>query len=173
MNWFKRQSVKTGIVAAAVAAVTAGVMAAAPALGQTGQPRQPGQVTAIPIIKSGWKNGPVNLTTSVTPVTVAKMSLAAGKWAIFAKAYLQDNGAFTVLMNCQLVAGADFDITRPQLEAGGGNAYSQSIALNVVHTFATSGAVRLKCATFGVPVSVNFIKITAIKAGTLTNVQLP
>jgi hypothetical protein len=172
MRWFAWRGAKSVVVPAATAALTAAVLAGAPALAQSSAHHASPAATAIPVIKSGFKDGPVSINTGVNRVTVASMSLGRGSWAIFAKAYLQ-GGSAAVLMNCQLIAGGDFDITRPELEAGGTSAFSQSIALSVVHKFTSTGSVRFRCATFGVPVTVNFIKITAIKAGTLTNAQLP
>jgi hypothetical protein len=169
MKWFTRQSAKAAAAAAAAAAVTAAVMAGAPAFGQSSARTA---TTAIPIIKSGFRDGPVFITTGTHPATVTSMSLGKGSWAIFAKAYVA-GGSNAVFLNCQLVAGTDFDQTRPQLEAGVDSAFSQSIALNVVHKFAVAGKVKFRCTTFGIPVAVYFIKITAIKAGSLTNVALP
>lgn len=170
MNLKSRWNVKSIVVPAAVAAVTAAVMAGAPALAKS-PAHGAARAAAIPIIKSGFKNGPVTVTGS-TLKTVASMSLGAGGWAIFAKAFLH-GGASPSVVTCQLTAGADFDPTDAALETGPGTAFEQTIALNVTHKFATAGKVTLACKSPGTTVSVNFIKITAIKAGTLTNVALP
>ena len=170
MNLTSRWNMKSILVPAAVAAVTAAVMAGAPALAQS-PAHGAAQAAATPIIKTGFKNGPVTVTGS-TLKTVASMSLGAGNWAIFAKAFLH-GGAAPSVVTCQLTAGADFDPADAALETGPSTAFEQTIALNVAHKFATAGSVTLACKSPGTTVSVNFIKITAIKAGTLTIVQLP
>ena len=170
MNLKSRWNMKPIVVSAAVAAVTAAVMAGAPALAQS--PAHGGaRAAATPIIKSGFKNGPVTVTGS-TLKTVASMPLGAGSWAIFAKAFLH-GGASPSVVTCQLTAGADFDPADAALETGPSTAFEQTIALNVAHKFATAGSVTLACKSPGTTVSVNFIKITAIQAGTLTIVKLP
>ena len=170
MDLKSRRNMKFIVVPAAVAAVTAAVMAGAPALAQS-PAHGAAQVAAAPVIKSGFKNGPVTVTGS-TLKTVASMSLGAGSWAIFAKAFLH-GGASPSVVTCQLTAGADFDPADAALETGPGAAFEQTIALNVAHKFATAGSVTLACKSPSTTVSVNYIKITAIKAGTLTVVQLP
>ncbi len=170
MNLKSRWNIKSIVVPAAVAAVTAAVMAGAPALAQS-PAHGAARAAATPIIKSGFKNGPVTVTGS-TFKAVATMPLGAGGWAIFAKAFLH-GGANPSVVTCQLTAGPDFDPTDAALETGPASAFEQTIALNVVHKFATAGGVKLACKSPGTTVSVNFIKITAIKAGTLTNVKLP
>jgi hypothetical protein len=170
MNLKSGWNMKSIMVPAAVAAVTAAVMAGAPALAQSPAHRA-APAAATPIIKSGFKNGPVTVTGS-TLKTVASMSLGAGSWAIFAKAFLHGGTKPSVVL-CQLTAGADFDPADAALETGPGSAFEQTIALNVVHKFSTAGSVTLACKSPGTTVSVNYIKITAIQAGTLTNVRLP
>ena len=76
---------------------------------------------------------------------------------------------------CQLQAGASFDESRTEIIAGHKSDHV-SMALEVVHRFVTSspGTVLLKCASEGADGSVvaRHIRITAIKAGTLTNTPL-
>lgn len=170
MNLKSNWNMKPIVVSAAVAAVTAAVMAGAPALAQS-PAHGSARVAAVPVVKSGFKNGPVAVTGS-TLKTVASMSLGAGSWSIFAKAFLH-GGASPSVVTCQLTAGADFDPADAALEKGAGTAFEQTVALNVAHKFTTPGNVTLACKSPGTTVSVNYIKITAIQAGTLTIVQLP
>jgi hypothetical protein len=161
---------KTILVPAAVAALTAAVMAGVPALAQSSAPEAAPAAAATPIIKVGFKNGPVSFTGSGK--TVASMSLGKGSWDIFAKAWLH-GGPSPVVVTCVLVAGADFDGTTAALEVGPTSAFAQAIALNVAHKFRAAGSVKLQCTSIGTTVSANFIKISAINAGTLTSVKLP
>ncbi len=168
MSLRSRWDIRSILVPAAVAAVTAVAVAGVPALAQSSA--HPA-AAAIPVIKTGFKNGPVGVSGTKAK-TVASMSLGKGSWEIFAKAWLH-GGPDPVAANCNLVAGADFDNATAALETGAGSSYAHSIALMVAHKFGSAGTVKLQCMSFGVAISVNFIKITAIKAGTLTNVGLP
>jgi hypothetical protein len=170
MKLKSRWTTKSVLVPAAVAAVTAAVMAAAPALAQSPAHRPAQAAAAVPVIKTGWKNGPVAVGTSAT--TVASMPLAQGSWAIFAKAWLH-GGSNPSLVTCNLTAGADYDNATTALETGASSAYAEPIALNVGHKFASAGSVTLACTNSSGTVSANYIKITAVKAGTLTIVKLP
>ena len=94
----------------------------------------------------------------------------AGNYVIFAKLWMLDNVNTSVLTDCTLVAGSDSDESRTMLEGNSGTVVAGAIvALNVVHNFAAAGAVALNCNGFGVNISINNIKITAIKVANLTN----
>ncbi len=166
---FRWLGVKTIVVPVAVAAVTAALMAGVPALAQ-GSANGAAPAVGSPIIKVGFKNGPVSFTGGNK--TVASMSLTKASWDIFAKAFLH-GGAKPNVVTCTLVAGADYDSTVVALEVGPTSAFSESFALNVAHKFTSAGTVKLQCTSIGTTVSVNYIKISAIQAGTLTNVKLP
>jgi hypothetical protein len=118
---------------------------------------------------SGYKNGPVAVPATLT--TIATLNLpSAGKYVIFAKLWLFDNVNTTVLTDCQLSAEGDTDHARASLEGNSGTVVSgASVALNVVHEFTAAGVAELKCNAYGVDVSANQIKITAIKVGDLAN----
>lgn len=118
---------------------------------------------------AGSKNGPVAVPATLS--TIASLSVpTAGKYVIVAKAYLHNNVNTAVLVYCQLDAGGDIDVTRTSLE-GNTAAFVTDAALsfNVAHEFAAAGAVDLKCNAFGVSVTAHWIKITAIKVGSLSN----
>ena len=118
---------------------------------------------------SGYKNGPVALPSSLA--TIATLNLpSAGKYVIFAKAWLFDSVNTPVLVDCQLSAESDTDQTRTMLEGNSGTVVAgAAVAFNVVHEFAAAGVAELKCNGFGVNVTANQIKITAIKVGSLAN----
>jgi hypothetical protein len=78
-----------------------------------------------------------------------------------------------VLTDCTLVAGSDTDETRTMLEGNSGVVVAGAdVTLQVTHVFAAAGAVAVNCNGFGVNVSINNIKITAIKVANLTNTGL-
>ena len=118
---------------------------------------------------SGFKNGPTAVPGTLS--TVATLNVpAVGKYVIVGKAWIFDNVNTGVLVQCQLVAGGDSDETRASLEGNSaGYVTGTSMAFNVAHEFAAAGVIELKCNAFGVSVSINSIKITAIKVGNLTN----
>ncbi|MGZ4334742.1 MAG: hypothetical protein ACXVRJ_10795 [Gaiellaceae bacterium] len=121
---------------------------------------------------AGFKNGPVAAPSSLS--TIATLNIPqAGKYVIFAKLWMFDNVNTAVLTQCTLVAGSDSDESRTMVEGNSGVVVAgATVALNVVHEFAAAGAVALNCNAFGVSVSINQIKITAIKVGNLTNTGL-
>lgn len=121
---------------------------------------------------SGFKNGPVAAPSTLS--TIATLNIPqAGNYVIFAKLWMFDNVNTDVLTDCTLVAGTDSDESRTMLEGNSGTVVAgATVALNVVHVFAAAGAVALNCNGFGVNISINSIKITAIKVANLTNTGL-
>lgn len=110
---------------------------------------------------SRFLNGPIAVPAAST--TLANLSIPqAGKYAIWAKAYFTSSGSG--IATCQLVAGGDSD----QGVVYAATAAPEDMSTNVVHEFAAAGSVDFKCATPGA-LQANFIKITAIKVGNLTN----
>ena len=163
------RAVSTAALAAVIA--TALVMAT-PSLGErtrrTGADAVSPAAAALPWIKSGWKNGPVHLGT--IQVTIASLALPAGKYAVSAKLWAR-SGSQTGIY-CVLKVAGDYDQTVVDVGGAHGDA---ALPLQVVGNLTGAGAARLQCwaaAASGDPVA-NFIKITAIKAGTLRNVTLP
>ena len=165
MKWPGGSNVRTAVVAAGVAAVTAVVMAGVPALAGSAASSAP----TPPVIIAGAKSGVVIITGAST---VARLSLPAGSWSVYAKADVSTQGGGPVELHCTLQAGSSTDLTLPQLESGGTSAFTENISLSVAHRFLSPGRAVLSCNSFGVTVDVSSIKITAIKAGTLTLVKL-
>ncbi len=118
---------------------------------------------------AAYKNGPVAAPASMS--TIATLNVPQiGNYVIFAKLWMFDNVNTSVLTDCTLVAGSDTDESRTMLEGNSGVVVAgATVALNVVHDFTTAGSVALRCNGFGINVSINNIKITAIRVGTLTN----
>jgi hypothetical protein len=113
-----------------------------------------------------FRNGPVQTSTPMT--TIAYLSLPPGKYAIFAKAYFSNTGAVGASMNCQLVAGADYDQNRFLLDVAP-SAFIEAPAFEVLHEFSSAGEADLRCDDSGASVFANFMKIHAIKVANLTN----
>jgi hypothetical protein len=107
-------------------------------------------------------NGPLAVPLSAT--TLATLTISQpGDYLIWGKAYL--TAPLSTLTECRLQAGGDFDLS----QATPANAAPATLALNVGHTFAAAGTADFQCDAAGAGVAANFIKISAIKLGSLTN----
>jgi hypothetical protein len=115
---------------------------------------------------SGVGHSTVFMSTA-TFTTLGKLHLGAGSWTVFAKAEVSGQ---TVLLHCRVTAGTDSDLVDPQIDLATVN--SQEVALNVTHVFTSAGNAIFACNSSGVSVAASQIKMTAIKAGTLTKVNL-
>ena len=116
-----------------------------------------------------FQNGPVAAPSTLS--TVATLNIPqAGNYVVFAKLWMFDNVNYVRADRCTLVAGTDTDESRTMLEGNSGVVVAGAVvALNVTHDFTAAGAVALNCNGFGVNISINDIKITAIKVANLTN----
>ena len=109
---------------------------------------------------SRFLNGPIAIPTALT--TLASLTIPqTGNYVIFAKLYF-DNGGVTA--TCRLNAAGDFD----QSQTWASSAFPATMALNVGHNYAAAGTADLQCQAPSA-MSANFIKITAIRIGNLTN----
>jgi hypothetical protein len=117
-----------------------------------------------------FSNGPTTFGSAGTTVTLSIPS--AGSYVIFGKAYISSNIPGDRDIACSLHAGGDFDDTVVAVSA---DVNYVSVALNVVHTYSGADTAYLRCGDLTViaPPSghlmLNFVKITAIKVGTLAN----
>ena len=146
----------------------AGVPGPAGAAGAKGDAGVPGPSDAF----SRFRDGPIQTSTPLT--SIGQLNIPqAGSYVIFGKGFFGNNSAVTANMDCRLVAEADFDQQRFVL----GNTTSAAAVIpasfNVVHTFAAPGIVDLNCDDQGGDVTASFIKITAIRVGTLSNLSQP
>lgn len=166
MRLFGNGVVRTAVISAGVAAVTAAVLAGGPALANNA-----GTSPAGPAVVTGFRAGPVNFTAKAT---LGTLNLKAGNWVIVAKAWLVTNGSSSnVFMDCLLTAGKNSDEVRPTIPPGNIQQAGQAITLNLVHSFSGSGGnVAFTCDSFGAAIQANGIRITAIKAGTVTSETL-
>ena len=105
---------------------------------------------------SAYRDGPVTLGPykGAKSGVVASLPLPAGRWVIFAKAWVNSNFA-----NCDPQAGTDSDRTL----AYAGN----TLHANVVHRFTKPSRVQFRCCAQGG--IIRMIKVTAIEVDELTN----
>ena len=138
---------------------TAGPAGPAGAAGAAGPAGPAGPSNAF----SKFANGPIVVPAAAATLTSLSIP-SAGKYVVFAKAYFVTTAAAGTI-TCTLEAGGDSD--KSQTYALVGDPWD--LALNVVHEFAGGGSVDFKCSTTGGSSTANFIKITAIQVGNLTN----
>jgi hypothetical protein len=107
-------------------------------------------------------NGPIVVPSTLT--TIANLSIpAAGSYVVIAKTYLTGTDTVT----CRLEAGSDFDSSQATPTASTG---PQTLTTIVGHTFAAAGSIDFRCSRDALATaSANFVKIAAIKVGTVTN----
>ncbi|MFI7029559.1 hypothetical protein ACIBK1_12745 [Microbispora rosea] len=126
-------------------------------------------------VYSGWKN---NFSTGKTAPgqqkQIARLFLPAGSYTVFAKLNLEPpvTEGYPAIVKCYLRAGDDNDYavaTQDPVLA------SVPMSLNVVHTFTAGGQVVLSCGSLGssATTELSMIKITAIRASSLSNKLLP
>jgi hypothetical protein len=130
-------------------------------LGPKGDTGDPGPSEAY----SGFKDAVGQIPNSEATVATLPI-LRPGNYVIFAKAWLSGLSASATAL-CSLHAGGDFDQSRTGLSGPLFNT-AGSVALNVVHHFDAAGTADLRCSSNG-SVYGNFVKITAIRVGDLSN----
>jgi hypothetical protein len=114
-----------------------------------------------------FTGGP-DFAQTIPPTVVAKLALPAGRWVIAAKALGSAKGPNQLfpdaagMLACELVAGADYDVSGAQ---------GAAMFSTVVHRFTKPGAVELRCNGFQTLAS--WVKITAIRVASLTNKPYP
>ncbi|GGO64213.1 hypothetical protein GCM10012289_13110 [Nonomuraea cavernae] len=121
---------------------------------------------APPEVISRWNNELVH-SNSVSPGF--SMFLSSGAYTISAKLSAANQGSSTINYSCILSAqgGADTDVAAVTLAPNA----TQSVVLNVVHNFTSTGQLTFACTKpVGTPaVRMQQVKITAIKVNTLDN----
>lgn len=158
MTRFPARYARLLITAAAAAAVTAAVMTA-PALAAGSAASAPS-----PAVVFGFKN----MITITGTKTIGTLRLPSGGWVIFATADARIvTGSIPVELLCTLTAGNSEDQTPPEPSE-----FLPNFALSIAHKFTRPGSAALTCDTFGATVNLIKVKITAIKAGTLSIIRL-
>jgi hypothetical protein len=162
------QSKRTLFITLAASALVAA--AASGAYAGTAAPAASGP--AGPTVYSGYHDAPITLPSSLA--AIATLRVPAGNYAVFAKLTVWNGENIDDTLTCKLVAGADFDTSLTVL-TGNSVPYADyaAMALNVVHHFARRGKIQLQCTGGSVDTQASWIKITAIKAGSLSNTAIP
>ena len=122
-------------------------------------------------ITSGFKDAFDLKTDADQQVEIGKLTLPAGVYSIWAKLYIKPSDDDRRNIQFRLQAENDFDIAT----SSRGGQRAASVALNVVHQFAQSGTVTLTGAHRGDDgdTELGFVKITAVRGGSLQNNPLP
>ncbi|MGH9882255.1 MAG: hypothetical protein ACRD6N_12535 [Pyrinomonadaceae bacterium] len=132
---------------------------------------------------SAFKNGPHDVPSNLS--TIGSLTLPPGKYAIFAKLFLEQGSSNTNKVqpnkvSAKLEAGPDFDVSSTLIGlAVNGNPFlsnAETISLNVVHEFKNGGSavVKLDKLPDTTPhLTWSFLKITAFQVDTLTNTGMP
>jgi hypothetical protein len=133
----------------------------------------PGQLPEPPSAFATFRDSFDLVTGANQSVPVASLAVPAGRYAIFAKLYTGvPISGLSETIRCRLAAGADFDnsiVNHDALIA------AVPLSLQVVHEFASDGTIDLSCGhifTTG-HTALGFIKITAIRVASLSNVPSP
>lgn len=138
------------------------------AAGKNGTDGAPGGIGPSNAYAS-YKDGPVSLPSTLG--TIASLSIPqGGDYVVFAKVALHDDQNKDISVTCKLSAGADFDYSFTDLTGNtAGYVAYQTPALSVTHVFGSAGTVTLACNGAGVTTDATYIKMTAIRVGSLTN----
>lgn len=125
----------------------------------TGPAGPPGPSAAF----SKYSDGPLVPSGSQAILDIPQ----AGNYVIFAKAFFTASDIYTdpLIMTCALVAGNDNDLSQAEVHAG----HPSTLSLNVVHQFGGADIAYVKCSSDKEVPYIHYVKITAIKVGTLTN----
>jgi hypothetical protein len=161
------QSKRTLFITLAASALVAGA-----ASGAYAGTAAPASSPAGPAAYSSYHDAPVSLPSALGKIE--SMRVPAGNYVVFAKLTVWNGENIDDTLTCELVAGADFDRSDTVL-TGNSVPYANyaAMALNVVHHFSRPGRVQLRCTGNGVTTTASWIKITAIRVGSLSNTPLP
>lgn len=127
-----------------------------------------------PDVYAGEKAGPIAIGQSdSTFTTIASLAVPVGTWVAFAK-FDARVPEFAVDISCEFVAGAGASQTRQRgssrVGIGGEDELgSANFSFNLEHTFTNlAGKFILRCRAEASIVTANFIRIMAIRVGTMT-----
>ncbi|MGH9168506.1 MAG: hypothetical protein ACRD02_11850 [Acidimicrobiia bacterium] len=127
-------------------------------------------------IFASFKDGPGTIGDT-TFATIASLPVPAGNYAFFAKVGIfHPSAGSTISSECRLEAGADTDVGAAEVQEADFTGFAQAtIALEVVHSFASAGVVELKCRELVAASNdqYEFVKIIGIRGPTLTNAVSP
>jgi hypothetical protein len=128
--------------------------------------------SGIPVIVSAHKDNHSDIKGGEF-AKVLSFPLPSGTWAFLVTAWVKNWTAAEAQVQCRVSAGSSVDTAHLILDQGTGEYDGFELAL--VHTFASTGNVLLECEALGASTGqaqISFVKITAIRAGTLSTVGL-
>jgi hypothetical protein len=144
-------------------------------------PAQAGVRIQGPTVVSGWKDGPVSAPVSASLSQVAALPLPAGRWIIWAKLYVSNDNPdiySQIVVRCRLgvatIAGflghtGTVQVGHEEVSISS----KHSIALNTSMNFSSdTGKVALRCAADEAGASLHWIKIMAMRVGTIGLVDM-
>lgn len=119
---------------------------------------------------STFHDADISMPNSLATFATLNIS-ASGSYVINAKLDARNrSGADSTSDQCVLRAGGDFDTLNFDVD-GASEDDDEAVALQVVHTFTSPGAVTLSCTDRGAgDVVAQFTKITAVQVAQLSNV---
>jgi len=162
----KGRTGKTGLTGPAGTPGATGPAGAAGAAGATG-PQGPSTAYAA------YHDAVLDINTNLfaNPATVLTLdNLPAGSYAIQAKLVADSESSSEDYTSCTLAAGGDSDQSDDYLGTGAtGDSFRAVFALQLVHTFAATGAATINCyhSNSGDLSFVKDVKITAIQLGSI------
>ena len=158
-----------GLIPAGLVVALLGSVTTAPGQALAADPA--GQMPHVIVLE---KDGPVPLPVGQSG-SIATMHLPRGRWAILAKLNPVMTGyAGLGFVRCSLVAGGDVDRSEHTIYSPDATASRLVLGLQISHVFwrTVGGTARLRCESSIEEVEARFIRITAVKAGRLTRIDL-
>jgi hypothetical protein len=144
-------------------------------------PAQAGVRIQGPTVVSGWKDGPISAPVSSSLSQVAVLPLPAGRWIVWAKLYVSNDNPdihSQIIVRCRLgvatIAGflghtGTVKVGHEEVSISS----RHSIALNTSLNFSSdTGKVALRCAGDEAGASLHWIKIMAMRVGTIGLVDM-
>ncbi len=126
--------------------------------------------SGTPVVISGWSDDPRPIARGSAWKTVRSLALPAGRWSLVATLWVVDSmpASLSRRTSCRLRFGSDTDEARVRQNAN--ITMDSTMVLTLTHASSSSGSAKLQCKRTGDPgsVTVNWLKITAIGAASLT-----
>lgn len=135
-----------------------------------------GSGSGAPEVRTGSREGPVGIPDSGLYTKLGSLPLPAGRWLVVATASLDlaAGSGSGALLYCRLDAEGDFDraFDVGLSKAATPPARMAPLALMVVHDFDAPGKARLECLAVGTDAEATSVRIMALRAGQLSNVDI-
>jgi hypothetical protein len=141
-----------------------------PVNGDDTYPSQP--ATVKPLVLGGWNDGPYALGANAAPAGVSDQMLQAGKWVVVAKGWLNHSSTGIEHINCTLGTQLSTDKLSLVLPASTTIDAVQPFTLMWSGSLSAKTKVGLRCSAPTGNLTVNFVKLNAYRAGTLTAVAI-